>query len=108
VRPGLTFEFHPHHGCPASAVDIKSPYIAAARKAIATAFGVEPVMIREGGSIPVVATLKQILWIDTLLLGWCQKTDNLHSPNEHFRVEDFHRGIRASAHLWQALAEARS
>lgn len=107
VRPGLRFEFQAQHGCPASAVDIYSPYISAARKAIQTAFGVEPVMIREGGSIPVVATLKQILGIDTLLLGWGQNTDNLHSPNEHFRVDDFQRGIRASAHLWQALAESK-
>ena len=104
---GIKLEFTDGHGCPACAVDTKSPYIGAARKAIQAAFEAEPVMIREGGSIPVVATLRQILGIDTLLLGWGQNTDNLHSPNEHFRLADFHRGIRASAHLWQELAQVK-
>ena len=76
----------------------------AARRAIAAGFGKEPVMIREGGSIPVVGSFKQILGVDTLLLGWGQNTDNLHSPNESFTVEDFHRGTRASAQLWAELA----
>ena len=62
-------------------------------------------MIREGGSIPVVSSFRDLLGVDTLLLGWGQNTDNLHSPNEHFRLEDFHRGTRASAHLWRELAQ---
>ena len=62
-------------------------------------------LIREGGSIPVVQTFKDVLGVDTLLLGWGQNTDNLHSPDEHFSVADFHKGIRASANLWQKLAE---
>jgi acetylornithine deacetylase/succinyl-diaminopimelate desuccinylase-like protein len=51
-----------------------------------------------------VAIFKQILGVDTLLLGWGQNSDNLHSPNESFRLEDFHNGTRASAHLWAELA----
>ena len=72
-------------------------------KAIAGAFGVEPVLIREGGSIPVVASFQSLLGLGTLLLGWGQNSDNLHGPNEHFRIADFHRGTRASAHLWHEL-----
>ena len=79
--------------------------MAAANAAIREAFGVAPVMIREGGSIPVVATLKELLGLDTLLLGWGQNTDNLHSPNEHFSIADFHRGTLASALLWQQIAQ---
>jgi len=82
-----------------------SPYMNAARSAIESAFGVAPVMIREGGSIPVVATFRDVLSVDTLLLGWGQNTDNLHSPNEHFRLQDFHRGTHASACLWNEIAE---
>ena len=78
--------------------------MAAAKAAIERAFGTAPVLIREGGSIPVVATLKQMLGIDTLLLGWGQNTDNLHSPNEHFSIADFHKGTLASACLWQEIA----
>ena len=64
----------------------------------------EPVLIREGGSIPVVLTLKQTLGVETLLLGWGLNTDNLHSPDEHFTVADFQRGIASSADLWGRLA----
>lgn len=101
---GLRMEFTDFHGAPALVFDPHSEPMEAAKRAIETAFGTAPVMIREGGSIPVVATFRELLGVDTLLLGWGQNTDNLHSPDEHFRLDDFHRGIRASAHLWQELA----
>ncbi|HEX6984959.1 MAG TPA: dipeptidase, partial [Planctomycetaceae bacterium] len=103
---GVRLTFTPQHGCVGFALDPNSPYVAAARRAIAHGFGAEPVLIREGGSIPVVESLKRLLGVDTLLLGWGQNTDNLHGPNEHFSLADFHRGIRASARLWAELAAA--
>ena len=103
LRPGLRLEFTAYHGAGALVFETDSPYMAAAKKAIEHSFGVEPVLIREGGSIPVVASFKELLGVDTLLLGWGQDTDNLHSPNERFKLEDFHRGIRASAALWGEL-----
>ena len=103
--PSLSFEFTSYHGCPAFVFDPTSPYIEAAAEAIREAWGVQQVrLIREGGSIPVVQTFKDVLGVDTLLLGWGQNTDNLHSPNEHFSVADFHRGTKASASLWAKLA----
>jgi acetylornithine deacetylase/succinyl-diaminopimelate desuccinylase-like protein len=104
LRPGVRLDFHSHHGCGAVVCDTSSPYMTAARRAIERSFGVAPVLIREGGSIPVVATFRDLLGVDTLLLGWGQNTDNLHSPNEHFRLADFHHGIRASAYLWEELS----
>lgn len=104
LRPGLKFEFHSSHGCRGLVFDPNSPWMAAAVAAIADSFGAQPVFIREGGSIPVVASFKEYLGLETLLLGWGLNTDNLHSPNEHFTVADFHRGIAASANLWQELA----
>jgi acetylornithine deacetylase/succinyl-diaminopimelate desuccinylase-like protein len=101
---GLRMEFRSYHGCPGLVFDSESRFMRAARRAIADAFGAEPVMIREGGSIPVVGTFRDVLGVDTLLLGWGQNSDNLHSPNEHFTLADFHRGTRASAHLWSELA----
>ncbi|WP_437194605.1 dipeptidase [Planctomicrobium sp. SH527] len=101
---GVQLKFHKWHGCEAVLCDLHSPYMAAARSAITQGFGKPPVMIREGGSIPVVATFKRHLGVDTLLLGWGQNTDNLHSPNEHFSVDAFHRGTLASAWLWQEIA----
>lgn len=101
--PGLKFEFRRFHGCPAFAFDPTSPWISAASAAVESAFGKTPVFIREGGSIPVVSSFQQILGIDTLLLGWGRNTDNLHSPDEHFHVADFHGGVDASARLWEQL-----
>ncbi|RLS41459.1 MAG: dipeptidase [Planctomycetota bacterium] len=104
LRPGIRLEFKEYHGCPATVCDLTSPYMAAAKRAIERGFGKAPVLIREGGSIPVVGTFKKILGVDTLLLGWGQNTDNLHSPNEKFSLEDYQRGIRASTCLWWELA----
>ncbi len=101
--PGVRLKFTSQHGSPAFLVDPNSPYIAAAKRAVAKGFGTEPVLIREGGTIPVVESLKRILGVDTLLLGWGQNTDNLHGPNEHFSLADFHRGIKSSAALWEEL-----
>ncbi|QDT37749.1 dipeptidase [Stratiformator vulcanicus] len=102
---GVTMSFMTYHGAPAFVMDPDHPAMAAASTAIDRAFGKPPVLIREGGSIPVVASLKSILDVDTLLLGWGQNTDNLHSPNERFSLKDFQRGIHASAALWAELAK---
>jgi acetylornithine deacetylase/succinyl-diaminopimelate desuccinylase-like protein len=103
---GVRLEFKSYHGAPASVCDVNSPWMTAAREAIAQGFRRDPVLIREGGSIPVVGSFKQILGVDTLLLGWGRNTDNLHSPDEHFHLDDFHRGTAASAALWDALAKS--
>ncbi|MEZ6122305.1 MAG: dipeptidase [Planctomycetaceae bacterium] len=105
--PGLKFEFQNFHGCEAFVFDPTSPWITAAAEALKQTYGQEPVFIREGGSIPVVTSFQQILGIDTLLLGWGRNTDDLHSPNEHFHVEDFHNGTLASAALWDSLAAVK-
>ena len=86
-------------------MDRQSLYLKAAAQAITEGFGKPPVSIREGGSIPVVTTFKEILGVDTLLLGWGLNSDNLHSPNEHFSLANFQRGIKASAALWECLAK---
>lgn len=105
LPPGLKMEFQAYHGCKALVFPPEGPFMAAAREAIEAAFGNPPVMIREGGSIPVVATFQEVLGVETLLLGWGQDTDNLHSPNERFSLADYEKGIRASAELWERLAD---
>lgn len=102
--PGVTYEIIEHHGAPGVVVATDTPGMAAARKAIAAAFENPPVMVREGGSIPVVGLIKNELKVDTLLLGWGQNDDNLHGPNEKFSVADFHRGILAGARFFAELA----
>jgi len=102
--PGVTVELLASQGAPAVLVNVDSPGVHAAARAIEKGFGVKPVFIREGGSIPVVGLLKRNLNIDTLLLGWGQNDDNLHGPNEKFSLADFHRGIKSSAYLLEELA----
>ena len=103
--PGVTYEIISHHGAPAVVVNTETPGVKAAVRAIEASFGTRPVFIREGGSIPVVGLIKHHLGVDTLLLGWGQNDDNLHGPNEKFSLADFHRGIKASAHLLYELAK---
>jgi succinyl-diaminopimelate desuccinylase len=103
--PGIEMELIDFHSSPGVMVPLESPYVEAAARAIAHAFGRPPVYTREGGSIPVVATFHDLLKADTLLLGWGQDDDNTHSPNEKFSLADFHRGIRASAKLWEELGK---
>lgn len=104
--PGIQREIREFHNCPAVLTPAESPAVQAAGRAIEQGFGTKPVFIREGGSIPVVTTFHEVLGLDTLLLGWGLPDDNTHSPNEKFCLADFHRGIKASAHLWNELASA--
>ncbi len=103
--PGVTYELIVHSGGNPCLVETNSPGVKAAERAIEAGFGTKPVFMREGGSIPVVTLLKKQLGVDTLLLGWGQNDDNLHGPNEKFSLADFHKGIKASAHLFEELAK---
>jgi succinyl-diaminopimelate desuccinylase len=105
--PGIELEVNPVAAARGVVVPIDSPYIAAASRAIERAFGKAPVFIREGGSIPIVNAFKDQLRVDTLLLGWGLDDDNTHGPNEKFCLADFHRGIKASAHLWNELGDLK-
>ncbi len=106
--PGIEWELIQFGGAPGIVVPLGSPHVASAARAIEHGFGRRPVYIREGGSIPVVGTLKRHLGVDTLLLGWGRNDDNLHSPNEKFALADFHHGIKASAYLWRELTHPQA
>jgi len=82
------------------------PLAKASLKSLKTAFGHDPVLLREGGSIPIVEHFARILKVNTYLLGLALPDDNLHSPNEKMDLEVFMRGIWMSANLWKNFAEA--
>lgn len=103
--PGIEMEFHASRGAPGLVLSLDSPYVEAAARAIKQGFETRPVFVRTGGSIPVVNSFASILGIDTLLLGWGQDDDNLHSPNEKFSLADFHRGIKSSCCLWDEISK---
>ncbi len=102
---GTEVEFGNSHSSPAYHLDPDHPLVPRALQAIHTGFGLEPLLTREGGSIPIVTQLHQRTGAPVLLVGLGQITDNWHGPDEHFSLRDFHRGIRTSAALLCALAE---
>ncbi len=104
---GIEMELIEMSGAPGFVLSPDSPFMEAASRAIEKGFGTAPVFIRSGGTIPVVSNFTSMLGIDTLLLGWGQDDDNLHSPNEKFSLADFHRGIKASSYLWEELAKVK-
>jgi succinyl-diaminopimelate desuccinylase len=89
-------------------VPTDGPWLEAAGKAIKAGFGIEPVFMKEGGSIPVVGTFKEVLGVNTLLLGWGQHDNNAHSPNEHLAVADFERGCYSSLALIDELSKVKA
>ena len=94
------------HGADPVLISRDQPSVQAAARAIEVGFGKPPVFIREGGSIPIVNLLSEILGSDAILMmGWGSPDDGAHSPNERFFLEDFHRGIRSAASLLYELAK---
>jgi acetylornithine deacetylase/succinyl-diaminopimelate desuccinylase-like protein len=87
------------YGSPPILFDVDTPAMRAAQAALRFGFDAEPVLIRCGGSIPVVNTFVQEWACPALLMGFGLDSDGAHSPNERFRVESFLRGARASSHL---------
>jgi acetylornithine deacetylase/succinyl-diaminopimelate desuccinylase-like protein len=101
--PSVHVEVTVGHGAPASITDFNIPAMQAAAQAYATAFGQEPVFMREGGSIPVVSSFQGDLGVETVLMGFGLPSDQIHAPNERFYLPNFYRGIETSIHFLQNL-----
>jgi acetylornithine deacetylase/succinyl-diaminopimelate desuccinylase-like protein len=82
------------------------PLAQAALRAMSAGFRREALLMREGGSIPIVSAFKKHLKADTLLLGMSLPDDNPHSPNEKFSLDAYAAGMRMAANLWPELAAA--
>lgn len=96
----ITVEFGDNaHGAPAAIIDYQLPAVQAARAAYGAVFENEPVLMREGGSIPVVNEFKDILGLDTVLMGFGLPDSRVHSPNENFYLPMFRRGIETVIHF---------
>lgn len=102
--PGVEIEFIPGHDGKPYLADPNSTFGLAAQSALRSTFDAEPVLIREGGSIPIVQTFREILGADTLLLGLALPDARIHAPNENFPVENFEAGIRLNQALLKELA----
>jgi acetylornithine deacetylase/succinyl-diaminopimelate desuccinylase-like protein len=103
--PGVSLLYVGGHDGKPFYTDPHSAFGQAAQRALRTAFGKEPVLIREGGSIPIVQAFRDILGTDTLLLGLALADSQIHSPDENFPVENFEAGIRLNQALLEELAK---
>ena len=104
--PGVTVKVIDMHGALPFLTAHDHPMLQAAQRALARAWAKPPAMIREGGSIPVMATFQKTHGLPCILMGFGLHDDQIHAPNEKFSLTSFHGGTRSVAYLYEELAKA--
>lgn len=95
----------PHHGGEAAVTPIDSKAYLAASRAMEETYGKKPVPVRSGGSIPIIASFEKILGLKTVLFGFGLDSDAIHSPNEHYGVFNYFKGIETIPLFYKYFAE---
>jgi len=103
---GVRVEVRPHHGGEPVVTPTDSKSYQAASRAMQQTFGKEPIPTRGGGSIPIVALFEQELEVKTVLMGFGLDSDALHSPNEHYGLFNYYRGIETIPYFHHFFATA--
>lgn len=103
LPPDCTVEFADHGASPASATDVSGPAFEAARKALSEEWQIPAAYVGSGGSIPIAGYFQDILGVTPMLIGFGKDDDQIHSPNEKYDLESFHKGIRSWARVLAAL-----
>ncbi len=101
--PGVNIKLAEHHGGHPVLVDLNFYGLKAAAAAYEDIYGKKALFAREGGSIPIVADFAKTLNATTILMGFGLNSDAIHSPNEHFHLKDFERGMLTSARFFELL-----
>ncbi len=101
----VRWEVIQHAAAPAAMIEPDRPEVIALSRAMEQVWGRKPAFKREGGSIPVVAQLKSILSMPTILTGFGLPDDNLHAPNERLHLPTWQRGIETLIHFFYNLTE---
>lgn len=105
VPAGVTVKVRPHHGGEPYVTPTDSKEYRAAERAMTESFGKKPVPTRGGGSIPIVALFEKELGLKTILMGFGLDSDAIHSPNEHFGLFNFYKGIETIPLFFKYYAE---
>jgi hypothetical protein len=103
--PYVTVKASLHHGGEPYVTPIDSKAYKAAEKAMKTTFGKTPIPVRGGGSIPICALFEKELGIKIVFMGFGLDSDNLHSPNEKFNLDNFYKGIETIPYFHKFFAE---
>ncbi|MFN7224387.1 MAG: M20/M25/M40 family metallo-hydrolase [Paracoccaceae bacterium] len=98
-----TVEFHGHGNSPAGVMSVEAPAFDAARQALSDEWGKPAAFVGCGGSIPIAGYFKTYLGMDAMLIGFGRDDDQIHSPNEKYDLECFHKGIRSWARILARL-----
>src|SRR5690606_1415265 len=96
---------HPHHGGEPSVTPIDSIGYKAASMAYEQAFGKKPIPVRSGGSIPIVAMFEKVLGLKTIMMGFGLDSDAIHSPNEHYGLFNYYKGIETIPYFYKYFTE---
>jgi len=99
---------HPHHGGDAAVTPIDSIGYKAASMAYEKSFGKKPIPVRSGGSIPIVAMFEKELGLKTILMGFGLDSDAIHSPNEHYGLFNYYKGIETIPYFYKYFTELNS
>lgn len=105
--PSVQVEVRAHHGGLPVVTPTDTPEYQAAAKAMQQTFGKTPIPQRGGGSIPIVALFESILGVKSVLMGFGLDSDNIHSPNEHYGLFNFYKGIETIPYFYQYYAELK-
>ncbi|AXX98275.1 M20/M25/M40 family metallo-hydrolase [Profundibacter amoris] len=101
----FTVEFTPSRGAPASQMSTDNPAFEKSRQALSDEWPRPAAYVGCGGSIPIAGHFKEVLGMDAMLIGFGKDDDAIHSPNEKYDMESFHKGTRSWARILAALAE---
>jgi acetylornithine deacetylase/succinyl-diaminopimelate desuccinylase-like protein len=106
--PSVEVKVHYHHGGYPVVTPTDTPEYQAAHKAMEKAFGKAPIPQRGGGSIPIVPLFEKVLGVKTVLMGFGLDTDSIHSPNEHYGLFFFYKGIETIPYFYQYYAALKA
>jgi acetylornithine deacetylase/succinyl-diaminopimelate desuccinylase-like protein len=104
---GVKVKVKPHHGGEAAVTPVDSVEYQAAALAMEKGFGKKPIPVRSGGSIPIVALFEKELGLKTILMGFGLDSDAIHSPNEHYGLFNYFKGIETIPHFYSYYAELK-
>lgn len=98
---GVKVIVKPHHGGYPAVTPIDTVEYKAASLALNETFGKEAIPVRSGGSIPIVSMFEDVFGVKSVMMGFGLNTDDIHSPNEHFGLFNFYRGIETIPHFYE-------
>ncbi|MFQ6552464.1 M20/M25/M40 family metallo-hydrolase [Aestuariibius insulae] len=108
LPPDCTAAFHDHGASPASIMSTSDPAFEAARQALSDEWPNEAAFVGAGGSIPIAGYFRDYLGMDALLAGFARNDNQIHSPNEKYDMDSFHKGIRSWARILSALSQKKA